>query len=551
MESGETPSSTRDILLTQSQSKNSDPAFRQNAGYSGTPMWKIAQDREKRARFEAAFPKEVVNLPGFEKLTEDWWWNEATQIGYMKSTDQFYKVNPATKEYLPIHQSMDCGISFQAHSSVMQGRRPKQEDRHVMVKDLQKAGSALKLPLHHLDTPAALFAVYDGHQGAACAEYCAKNFHMKLLPKLSANPGVWTDSMIRNAFSRSFQELDEDFLAKNRGIPDGCTAVIALLIGSRLFVAWVGDSRCVMMMEGGKARALTRDHKPELEEARVRAAGGNVIKLGGCMRVAPADFDEKYKKIRQARAQGLGTIATDPVALAVARSFGDREFKTPNKLLTATPDVEVVHLDSSHKGIMLLCDGVLDVMTNDEVAKLMARNLGRPRAACGEVVNEAFNRGSEDNLTSICVFFDFQKDALADDSPASASKRRKTCPVESIRCRHILIKHQNVRNPIDKVRGNKPVTATEKEAEEEIRSILRKLSEAPEGKFAEAFSQLCREHSQCSSALKGGGNAGDLGWFKAEKMQKAFSDAAFVLKVDQLSDIVFTGSGVHIIWRTA
>eukprot|EP00397_Hematodinium_sp_SG-2012_P035027 GEMP01037625.1.p1 GENE.GEMP01037625.1~~GEMP01037625.1.p1 ORF type:complete len:568 (+),score=111.31 GEMP01037625.1:56-1705(+) len=545
---GSTPS-TRDILLTQSQSKNADPTLRQNAGYSGTPMWKIAQEREKKAQLDGAIVQDDVNLPGFEKLTDDWWWNETRQIGYMKSTDLFYKVNPATKDYIQIHQSQETGITFHADATFMQGRRPKQEDRHVMVKDLQKAGAALKLPLDHLDRPAALFAVYDGHQGTACAEYCAKNFHMKLLPRLSANPGEWTDDMVRAAFKQSFEELDEDFLAKHRGIPDGCTAVIALLLGSRLFVAWVGDSRCIMMEDGGRAHALTKDHKPELEEARVNAAGGCVIKLGGCLRVAAADFDEKYKKIRQARAQGLGTIAKDPVALAVARSFGDREFKIPNKLLIATPDVEVVHLDSSHKGIMLLCDGVLDVMKDDEVAGLMSRNMGRPRAACGEVVNEAFNRGSEDNLTAICVFFEPPSAVTADDSPAS--KRRKTSAVESIRCRHILIKHNKVRNPIDKVRGNTLVTLTTKEAEEKIRGILRKLSDAPEGKFTETFSLLCREHSQCSSALKGGGNAGDLGWFKAKKMQKAFSDVAFTLKVDQLSDIVFTDSGVHIIWRTA
>jgi len=576
--------STKSVLLTQAQTSNSQ-WHKQNAGYSGTPMWKIAADRERaQAALEAqgggdAHGESVptICLQGYEKLTDDWWWNEKLQRGYQLSTDQFFKVNPITKEYLPVHVSEPSGITFHVDSTFMQGRRPKQEDRHVMIKDLQLVGEKLKMPLDHLDTPAALFSVFDGHQGTACAEYCAKNFHMKLLPKLSANPGMWTDEMVKAAFTAAFAELDEDFLNKHRGIPDGCTAVIALLLGTRLFLAWVGDSRCVMMLADGKALPLTRDHKPEQEEERVEKAGGNVIKLGGCYRVAAADFDEKYKKIRQAKAQGLGTIAKDPVALAVSRSFGDREFKIPAPLLTAVPDVEILHLNPvTHKGIMLLCDGVFDVMNNDEVTAIMARNVGRPRAACGDVVNEAFTRGSEDNLTAICVFFEFPAGNEGDKSGKEGAKitgfggdstpdqkRRKLDhghhfgssghTLDSIRCRHILVKHCKVRNPIDKVRANKPVTLTEAEAEQQIREILRKLSDTggDKEKFAEVFNTQCREHSMCTSALKGGNHAGDLGWFKANKMQKAFSTPAFALKVGQLSDIVSTDSGIHIIWRTA
>lgn len=538
-------------------------------------MWKIAAEREKAAALEARgnalaasdpATTVMVSLQGYDKLTEDWWWNEKLQRGYQLSSNQFFKVNPITKEYLPVHVSEPSGITFSVDSTFMQGRRPKQEDRHVMVKDLQLVGEKLKMPLDHLDTPAALFSVFDGHQGAACAEYCAKNFHMKLLPKLSANPGIWTDDMVKQAFTASFQELDEDFLSKHRGIPDGCTAVIALLLGPRLFCAWVGDSRCVMMLSDGKAVPLTKDHKPEQEEQRVQEAGGHVIKLGGCYRVAAADFDEKYKKIRQAKAQGLGTIAKDPVALAVSRSFGDREFKIPAPLLTAKPDVEVLHLTPAHKGIMLSCDGVFDVMTNDEVTAIMGKNINKPRATCGAVVNEAFTRGSEDNLTAICVFFEYPDERAAGEDGGDAGtpeqKRRKVDPkhaigagpLDQVRCRHILVKHSKVRNPVDKVRGNKPVTLSEAEAEQQIRDILRKLTEAGEQnkeKFADTFTALCREHSMCSSALKGGNNAGDLGWFKRAKMQKAFSDPAFALKVDQLSDIVSTDSGIHIIWRTA
>ena len=41
-----------------------------------------------------------------------------------------------------------------------------------------------------------------------------------------------------------------------------------------------------------------------------------------------------------------------------------------------------------------------------------------------------------------------------------------------------------------------------------------------------------------------------VGWFTRGKMQKPFEDAAFALNVGELSEIVDTDSGVHIILRT-
>ena len=61
------------------------------------------------------------------------------------------------------------------------------------------------------------------------------------------------------------------------------------------------------------------------------------------------------------------------------------------------------------------------------------------------------------------------------------------------------------------------------------------------------FDELASKYSDCSSAHKGG----DLGMFGRGQMQKPFEDAAFALNVGQMSDIVDTDSGVHIILRTA
>ena len=57
-------------------------------------------------------------------------------------------------------------------------------------------------------------------------------------------------------------------------------------------------------------------------------------------------------------------------------------------------------------------------------------------------------------------------------------------------------------------------------------------------------SRLC--FSDCGSAAQGG----DLNRFGRGDMQKPFEDATYALKVGELSDIVDTDSGVHIILRT-
>lgn len=62
-----------------------------------------------------------------------------------------------------------------------------------------------------------------------------------------------------------------------------------------------------------------------------------------------------------------------------------------------------------------------------------------------------------------------------------------------------------------------------------------------------SFAELASKYSDCSSAKKGG----DLGSFGRGAMQKPFEDAGFSLKIGEMSEPIWTDSGVHIILRTA
>jgi peptidyl-prolyl cis-trans isomerase C len=79
-----------------------------------------------------------------------------------------------------------------------------------------------------------------------------------------------------------------------------------------------------------------------------------------------------------------------------------------------------------------------------------------------------------------------------------------------------------------------------KEKQSELQAVLKKI------KKGDDFAELARKYSDCPSKDKGG----DLGSFPRGAMVKAFEDVAFNLKKDEVSDVVETQFGFHIIKLT-
>jgi len=75
--------------------------------------------------------------------------------------------------------------------------------------------------------------------------------------------------------------------------------------------------------------------------------------------------------------------------------------------------------------------------------------------------------------------------------------------------------------------------------EQEAKTVLERL------KKGEKFANIAREVSCCPSGKRGG----DLGTFTRGKMVKEFEAAAFALEKGQISPIVKTKFGYHIIKR--
>lgn len=82
-----------------------------------------------------------------------------------------------------------------------------------------------------------------------------------------------------------------------------------------------------------------------------------------------------------------------------------------------------------------------------------------------------------------------------------------------------------------------PSEATAKNKRKEINRIYDKLREGQD------FAQLAKEHSDCPSSNAGG----DLGFFGRGQMVGDFEEAAFALKPGEISSIIKTSFGYHII----
>ncbi|XP_078174036.1 peptidyl-prolyl cis-trans isomerase Pin1-like [Carex rostrata] len=125
------------------------------------------------------------------------------------------------------------------------------------------------------------------------------------------------------------------------------------------------------------------------------------------------------------------------------------------------------------------------------------------------------------------------------DKPGSSSSSNR----QVVKASHILIKHQGSRRKASwKDPEGVVISATTRSAAMEKLQQIREEIDSGKTRFEEAAAQ----HSDCSSYKRGG----DLGSFGRGKMQKPFEDAAFALKVGEMSEIVDTDSGVHIILRT-
>lgn len=120
-------------------------------------------------------------------------------------------------------------------------------------------------------------------------------------------------------------------------------------------------------------------------------------------------------------------------------------------------------------------------------------------------------------------------------SAKTASEADGGASEDTIGASHILVQYRgSLRAPPTIVRSKEEALARAKEA----------LAKAKEG---EDFAKLAGEYSDEPGAAQRGGS---LGRFPRSAVVKEFADAAFALKPGEISEIVETPFGYHVILRT-
>lgn len=124
--------------------------------------------------------------------------------------------------------------------------------------------------------------------------------------------------------------------------------------------------------------------------------------------------------------------------------------------------------------------------------------------------------------------------AIYPEPVASSNEPPKNEP-SHVRAQHMLVMHRDSKN------APPTVTRTKAEALERAEEALKKIKDGAD--VDEVFARYSDEPGAAS-------RAGDLGTFSRRQMVRKFSDAAFRLKVGEVSGIVETEFGYHIIRRT-
>lgn len=137
-----------------------------------------------------------------------------------------------------------------------------------------------------------------------------------------------------------------------------------------------------------------------------------------------------------------------------------------------------------------------------------------------------------DAFYAFAGFNEFSKKARVADDEIRQFYEKNSKQFETpakVRARHILIRPDEKTPDREKAK---------KEAREKAESILKRI------KGGEKFPELAKKYSGDPGSAS---RAGDLGWFQKGMMVKPFEDAVFTLKKGEVSGIVETQFGYHII----
>mmetsp|Transcript_8946 Transcript_8946/g.13375 ORF Transcript_8946/g.13375 Transcript_8946/m.13375 type:complete len:633 (-) Transcript_8946:82-1980(-) len=230
-----------------------------------------------------------------------------------------------------------------------------------------------------------VYGVFDGHGGEGCAKFVSANLIRHLEPLKSGNKDPVA------VLKRAFALLHHEFMNSPASETDasGTTALVALFIGRKLYIANAGDSMAVLARKGQKAEQLSRMHLAgDTEEKKLIEERGGQVK-----RTA----DGKY------RTNGV---------IQLSRAIGDRKVA---RYITAEPEVKSYDILPSDEFLVLATDGLWDALSPQKTVDILFNTVKHHDYGAKSVVADALQLGSDDNITTIVAYFKNEEEKLIED----------------------------------------------------------------------------------------------------------------------------------------
>ncbi|KAK2959248.1 putative Protein phosphatase 2C [Blattamonas nauphoetae] len=221
----------------------------------------------------------------------------------------------------------------------------------------------------------AICAIYDGHGGREAVDFVSMNFHRVFTKLLHDFPSEPLESILRETFKQT-----DALLLESNILDDGTTAAVVVINRQvendkevvRIVSANCGDARAVLI-HNGQSKRISSDHKPSQDSEIER------IQKTGCLMV-------------QNRVGGV---------LAVSRALGDHGLKDA---VISDPFVsEHILEEEGVTHLIVACDGIWDVLEDEEAAEIVERNLSNCQAASFDLLKTALDKGSMDNISVMVV----------------------------------------------------------------------------------------------------------------------------------------------------
>ncbi|CBZ24952.1 protein phosphatase 2C-like protein [Leishmania mexicana MHOM/GT/2001/U1103] len=362
-------------------------------------------------------------------------------------------------------------ISLIAGSGCVQGMRPTMEDAHFAELNVT----------HVRGQPVSLLAVLDGHCGRRVADLGAKWLPHYVLHHAALgenNALALVESILQtdreifhtlqskshghhqhkagNGSGRRRRDVDEEvFDEMTSGTNGGSTLIAAAVCGRMLYVACLGDARAVLY-DGHTTIAMSEDHKPgNTDESRRIAKCGGFVQFGrvcGILAVSRAlgDFEFKFQPSSSPDAAGEEKLSTtfpfgalrendsSGSAAPSPSSHNHRFISNRDLMVSNIADVRQLHLTDASAFLLLACDGLWDVLSNEEATEFVRDFLcytpdvcdphifsgakSRPppdvvqrvlNNCCQKLAEFAVDRGSMDNVSVMVLFFHDVVDTVA------------------------------------------------------------------------------------------------------------------------------------------